>query len=83
MEHTSAFAASILEQRCRRDRLLPGATLVTVTTVVNIFAEKTLPDRHHSVRPLGFPVMVGMVAPLGFSLLGGTGSRRHAASLGK
>lgn len=44
------------------------------TAAVIIFAEKTLPNSHRIARPLGFLMVVGGVAFLGFSLLGGTGA---------
>jgi hypothetical protein len=43
------------------------------TAALIIFAEKTLPDSHRIARPLGVLMMMGGVAFLGFSLLGGTG----------
>ncbi len=41
------------------------------TAALIIFAEKTLPDSHRIARPLGFLMIAGGVAFLGFSLLGG------------
>jgi predicted metal-binding membrane protein len=42
-----------------------------LTAAVVIFAEKTLPDSHRIARPLGFLMVAGGMALLGFSLLGG------------
>jgi predicted metal-binding membrane protein len=44
-----------------------------LTAALIIFAEKTLPDGHRIVRPLGLLMVAGGIALLGFSLLGGTG----------
>ncbi len=43
-----------------------------LTAAVIIFAEKTLPGSHRIAYPLGILMIVGGVALLGFSLLGGT-----------